>query len=99
MIGDMNFARQRTWKWRIQYQRKGDYILNYEKKIQDRYAQWEQELTQREKAIREEEQELELDFDTVLDEEEEEDGEGEGRTTDSPQMGKGNTAQYILITI
>ncbi len=47
-------------------------ILNYEKKIQDRYAQWEQELTEREKAIREEEQELELDFDTVLDEEEEE---------------------------
>lgn len=47
-------------------------ILNYEKKIQDRYASWEQELTEREKAIREEEQELELDFDTVLDEEEEE---------------------------
>ncbi|KAI4448471.1 hypothetical protein C823_002991 [Eubacterium plexicaudatum ASF492] len=46
-------------------------ILNYEKKIQDRYAQWEQQLTQREKAIREEEQELELDFDTVLDDEEE----------------------------
>lgn len=46
-------------------------ILNYEKKIQDRYAQWEQNLTQREKAIREEEQELELDFDTVLDDEEE----------------------------
>ena len=45
-------------------------ILNYEKKIQDRYAQWEQQLTQREKAIREEEQELELDFDTVLDDEE-----------------------------
>lgn len=44
-------------------------ILNYEKKIQDRYAQWEQDLTAREKAIREEEQELELDFDTVLDEE------------------------------
>lgn len=48
-------------------------ILNYEKKLQDRYAQWEQELTEREKAIREEEQELELDFDTVLDEEDEED--------------------------
>lgn len=46
-------------------------ILNYEKKLQDRYAQWEQQLTQREKAIREEEQELELDFDTVLDDEEE----------------------------
>lgn len=46
-------------------------ILNYEKKLQDRYAQWEQQLTQREKAIREEEQELELEFDTVLDEEEE----------------------------
>ncbi|MDE6887140.1 MAG: hypothetical protein K2P45_00605 [Eubacterium sp.] len=47
-------------------------ILNYEKKLQDRYAQWEQQLTEREKAIREEEQELELDFDTVLDDEEEE---------------------------
>ena len=46
-------------------------ILNYEKKLQDQYAQWEQQLTQREKAIREEEQELELDFDTVLDDEEE----------------------------
>ena len=46
-------------------------ILNYEKKLQDRYAQWEQQLTQREKSIREEEQELELDFDTVLDDEEE----------------------------
>ena len=45
-------------------------ILNYEKKIQDRYAKWEQDLTQREKAIREEEQELELDFDTVLDDDE-----------------------------
>lgn len=47
-------------------------ILNYEKKIQDKYAQWEQQLTEREKAIREEEQELELDFDTVLDDSEEE---------------------------
>ncbi len=47
-------------------------ILNYEKKLLDRYAQWEQQLTEREKAIREEEQELELDFDTVLDDEEEE---------------------------
>ena len=46
-------------------------ILNYEKKLQDQYAQWDQQLTQREKAIREEEQELELDFDTVLDDEEE----------------------------
>ena len=44
-------------------------ILNYEKKIQNRYAKWEQDLTAREKAIREEEQELELDFDTVDDEE------------------------------
>lgn len=42
-------------------------ILNYEKKLQDRYAQWEQELTAREQALREQEGELELDFDTVTD--------------------------------
>ncbi len=42
-------------------------ILNYEQKIQDRYAQWEQTLTEREKAIREEEQDLELEFDTYYD--------------------------------
>lgn len=42
-------------------------IFNYERKIQDKYAQWEQQLTERERAIREEEQELELDFDTVYD--------------------------------
>ena len=34
-------------------------ILNYENKIQDRYAQWEQELTERENAVRAREQELE----------------------------------------
>ena len=53
-------------------------ILNYEKKLQDKYAQWEQQLTEREKAVREEEQELELEFDTVLDEDEEEELEGAG---------------------
>ena len=42
-------------------------IFNYERKIQDKYAQWEQQLTERERTIREEEQELELDFDTVYD--------------------------------
>jgi hypothetical protein len=33
-------------------------ILNYEKAIQDRYAQWEKELTDRESVIREKEKEL-----------------------------------------
>ncbi len=42
-------------------------ILNYEKKLQDRYAQWEQELTEREEAVREKEQILELEFDTGVD--------------------------------
>lgn len=43
-------------------------ILNYERKLQDRYAQWEQELTQREQIVREEEQMLDLQFDTLIDE-------------------------------
>lgn len=34
-------------------------VLNYERTIQDRYAQWEQELTQREEAVRERELALE----------------------------------------
>lgn len=33
-------------------------VLNYEKAIQNRYASWEQELTQREEAVREKEREL-----------------------------------------
>lgn len=43
-------------------------ILNYERKLQDRYAQWEQELTEREQIVREEEQMLDLQFDTLIDE-------------------------------
>ena len=35
-------------------------ILNYEKAITDRYATWEQELTEREQIIREKERELKL---------------------------------------
>ena len=33
-------------------------VLNYEYAVQDRYASWEQELTERENAIREKEREL-----------------------------------------
>lgn len=33
-------------------------VLNYEKNLQNRYAEWEQELTEREQAIREKEKEL-----------------------------------------
>jgi len=33
-------------------------VLNYEKALQNRYAEWEQELTQRENAVREKENEL-----------------------------------------
>lgn len=36
-------------------------ILNYEKNIQNKYATWEQELTQREQAVREKERELHID--------------------------------------
>lgn len=35
-------------------------ILNYEKAITNRYASWEQELTEREKAVREKERELNI---------------------------------------
>jgi flagellar capping protein FliD len=33
-------------------------ILNYEKALQNRYAEWNQELSDREEAIREKEKEL-----------------------------------------
>lgn len=36
-------------------------ILNYEKKITNRYAAWEQELTEREQMIREKERELKIE--------------------------------------
>ncbi len=36
-------------------------ILNYERAITDKYASWEQELTQREQAVRDRERELKLD--------------------------------------
>lgn len=36
-------------------------IFNYEQALQDRYAQWEQELTQREQAVRERERELDME--------------------------------------
>ena len=39
-------------------------ILNYEKNIQNKYATWEQELTQREQAVREKERELHIDTET-----------------------------------
>lgn len=42
-------------------------ILNYEKRLQDRYAKWEQELTEREQIVREEEQMMDLQFDTSTD--------------------------------
>ncbi len=40
-------------------------VLNYEKSIRDRYAQWEEELTKREQAVREEELRLDLDTDVT----------------------------------
>lgn len=36
-------------------------IFNYERALQDKYASWEQELTAREKAVREKERELNID--------------------------------------
>lgn len=36
-------------------------IFNYERALQDRYASWEQELTEREQAVREKERELNID--------------------------------------
>lgn len=41
-------------------------VLNYEKVLTDRYAQWEQDLTERENAVREKERELKLNGDTDL---------------------------------
>lgn len=41
-------------------------VLNYERVITDRYAQWEQELTERENAVREKERELKLKGDADL---------------------------------
>ena len=35
-------------------------ILNYERAVRDKYASWEQELTQREQTIREKERELRI---------------------------------------
>ena len=40
-------------------------VLNYEFAIQDRYASWEQELTEREKRIREKEKELGLELENI----------------------------------
>ncbi len=37
--------------------------LNYRKAIQNEYASWEQELTEREKAVKEKEQELQIEND------------------------------------
>ena len=39
-------------------------ILNYEKNIQNKYAAWEQELTEREQTIREKERELHIEVKT-----------------------------------
>lgn len=39
-------------------------VLNYQRVLTDRYAQWEQELTERENAVREKERELKLNGDT-----------------------------------
>lgn len=36
-------------------------ILNYERNLQDKYATWEQELTQREQTVREKERELHIE--------------------------------------
>lgn len=41
-------------------------VLNYERVITDRYAQWEQDLTERENAVREKERELKLNGDADL---------------------------------
>ena len=45
-------------------------IFNYERVLQDKYAAWEQDLTAREKVIREKERELSLDGAGALQEEE-----------------------------
>ena len=40
-------------------------IINYEKNIRNQYASWEQELTEREAAVREKERELQMDGDSI----------------------------------
>ena len=37
-------------------------VLNYERALTNRYASWEQELTEREQAVREKERELKLEM-------------------------------------
>lgn len=41
-------------------------VLNYERVLTDRYAQWEQDLTERENVIREKERELKLNGDAEI---------------------------------
>lgn len=41
-------------------------VLNYERVITDRYAQWDQELTERENAVKEKEKQLKLSDDAEL---------------------------------
>ena len=36
-------------------------VLNYERALTDKYASWEQELTERERAVREKELELQME--------------------------------------
>ena len=36
-------------------------VLNYERALTDRYASWEQELTEREQAVRQRERELQIE--------------------------------------
>ena len=36
-------------------------VLNYERALTDKYASWEQELTERERAVREKELELQVE--------------------------------------
>ena len=36
-------------------------VLNYERALTDKYASWEQELTERERAVREKELELQIE--------------------------------------
>lgn len=55
-------------------------ILNYEKEITNRYASWEQELTEREQAVRAKERELNIDPDTAPDLEENTETDTEAHT-------------------
>jgi hypothetical protein len=45
----------------ITYMGENANVLNYKRVLTDRYASWEQELTQREKVIREKEKELQIE--------------------------------------